>query len=98
MINAVYLRNQIGTRRNNVRRWLGLLVVFVSLFGGAISHAGEDQVTPQISETLNADETVKDSKQCSWSCLKWSKLCNVDPRGVYKCRRTCANFGEVCEE
>lgn len=37
-------------------------------------------------------------KQCEWACERWTKMCNVDPRGVYKCQRTCAKFGEVCEE
>ena len=36
-------------------------------------------------------------KQCEWACERWTKMCNVDPRGVYKCQRTCAKFGEVCE-
>ena len=36
-------------------------------------------------------------KQCEWACERWTKMCNVDPRGVYKCRRTCAKFGQVCE-
>jgi len=36
-------------------------------------------------------------KQCEWACERWTKMCNVDPRGVYKCRRTCAKFGEICE-
>jgi hypothetical protein len=34
---------------------------------------------------------------CTWGCLRWGKFCNVDPRGVYKCRRTCERFGQQCE-
>ncbi|MGE0387644.1 MAG: hypothetical protein AB7Q97_23200 [Gammaproteobacteria bacterium] len=37
------------------------------------------------------------SKKCSWGCLRWTETCNVDPRGVYRCMRTCAQTGETCE-
>jgi hypothetical protein len=36
-------------------------------------------------------------KECTWGCLRWDNLCNVDPRGNYKCRRSCSQFGKVCE-
>jgi len=36
-------------------------------------------------------------QQCTWACKRWEKRCNIDPRGVYTCRRQCADFGQVCE-
>jgi hypothetical protein len=42
------------------------------------------------AEASSEDE----EKNCTWGCLRWGKFCNVDPRGVYKCRRTCERFGQ----
>lgn len=42
-------------------------------------------------------EKPKKEPVCVHGCQRWGKLCNVDPRGVYKCRRTCEKFGEICE-
>jgi hypothetical protein len=39
----------------------------------------------------------KDEPRCVHGCERWGKVCNVDPRGVYKCRRICEKFGEICE-
>lgn len=36
-------------------------------------------------------------KQCYSGCQSWGQMCNVDPRGVYKCQRRCERFGEICE-
>ena len=36
-------------------------------------------------------------KQCYNGCQSWGQMCNVDPRGVYKCQRRCEKFGEICE-
>lgn len=41
-------------------------------------------------------ETAAEPK-CVHGCERWGKFCNVDPRGVYKCRRRCEKFGEICE-
>ncbi len=57
-------------------------------------------VSAQTEKPLPAEpEPEKEvaGEQCEWACERWTKTCNVDPRGVYKCRRTCAKFGEVCE-
>lgn len=35
--------------------------------------------------------------QCIHGCQRWGKMCNIDPRGVYKCYRRCEKFGEICE-
>lgn len=42
-------------------------------------------------------ETGEEARECTWGCLRWGRMCNVDPRGVYRCRRTCERFGEICE-
>ncbi len=34
---------------------------------------------------------------CSFGCLRWTQMCNVDPRGVYRCQRGCARMGQVCQ-
>ncbi len=36
-------------------------------------------------------------KQCYNGCQSWGQICNVDPRGVYKCQRRCEKFGKICE-
>lgn len=40
---------------------------------------------------------VEPAKQCYNGCQRWGQMCNVDPRGVYKCQRRCEKFGEICE-
>ena len=39
---------------------------------------------------------VREGK-CTFGCLRWTQMCNVDPRGVYRCQRGCARMGEVCQ-
>ena len=34
---------------------------------------------------------------CYHGCQRWGEVCNVDPRGVYRCRRTCEKFCEICQ-
>lgn len=48
-------------------------------------------VTPQ------APAPAEQNKQCFNGCQRWGQMCNVDPRGVYKCQRRCEKFGEICE-
>ena len=64
----------------------------------------DQELRPVISKTDEADsgetaeaEAGKVSKNCVQACLSWGKMCNVDIRGQYKCRRTCEKFGELCE-
>ncbi|MFT4560868.1 MAG: hypothetical protein ACI9BW_000605 [Gammaproteobacteria bacterium] len=74
------------------------LAVLALLVGLSTSSAlAAEQVEPALTVPEINRDTADATKQCTWACLKWSKMCNVDPRGVYKCRRTCANFGEICE-
>lgn len=69
------------------------LVVIACVCMAPLVSAQPDDPLPV--ETEPAQETT--GKQCEWACERWTKMCNVDPRGVYKCRRTCARFGEICE-
>ena len=55
--------------------------------------SGTSQEQRQGTATQSNDQELK----CSHGCLRWGKFCNVDPRGVYKCRRRCEKFGEICE-
>lgn len=70
------------------------LIAVACLCALAFASAQGDEAPP--AEPGSDKETV--GKQCEWACERWTKMCNVDPRGVYKCRRTCAKFGEICEE
>ena len=76
---------------------VAILLLVGSLSGGTTALAADDQPIELTPPTSVLDPQGAEGKQCTWACLKWTKLCNVDPRGQYKCRRTCANFGEVCE-
>ena len=42
-------------------------------------------------------EATKEEVRCVHGCQRWGKVCNVDPRGAYKCRRRCEKFGKICE-
>ena len=49
------------------------------------------------AQTSSQAPGQKPGQQCTWTCKRWEKSCNIDPRGVYTCRRQCADFGQVCE-
>jgi len=71
------------------------LVVALSNVATALE---ESPTQPAENPSITTEEVREEAGQnCEWACLKWTKMCNVDPRGVYKCRRSCANFGEICE-
>jgi hypothetical protein len=75
---------------------VALSCVLLWFLVGSPLHAADDQAqAPAPTPAVTPQDTA--GKKCTWACLKWTKSCNVDPRGVYKCRRTCANFAEVCE-
>ncbi len=77
-----------------------VLAALFSLCGAACAQ------NPPASTSPSAEAPAEDAAQttgeasgddCTWGCLRWGKMCNVDPRGVYKCRRSCERFGEICE-
>lgn len=77
------------------RRPVRTLVAAI-LFGLCSAVAAE----PTSSATAPATPTTSTTTpapQCVHGCQRWGKACNVDPRGVYKCRRICEKFGEICE-
>ena len=62
--------------------------------------SAENGTTPATSPTEQSQSTSEskaEDTKCFHGCLRWSKFCNVDPRGVYKCRRRCEKFGEIFE-
>jgi len=62
----------------------------------ALAQSSDDEpLEPIISNDISPDGT---KKQCEWACEQWQQICNIDPRGIYKCKRICARFGEVCDE
>lgn len=58
----------------------------------AQDHGAAPRAEQDAAQTSESKEPV-----CMHGCLRWGKFCNVDPRGVYKCRRRCEKFGEICE-
>jgi hypothetical protein len=58
-----------------------------------VSSAMAAQPAPE--QTGGAGQSAE--PRCVQGCERWGKACNVDPRGVYKCRRVCEKFGEICE-
>jgi len=63
----------------------------------AAEDAGAPANTVDVAQEVKAEPVEGKQENCTWGCLRWDKLCNVDPRGVYKCRRMCGEFGEICE-
>ncbi len=78
---------------NNPLRTVGLVTLLITLLLNYPLAMSADQKSPNVRENTPVGEVEKTPKKCTWARLKWSKLCNVDLRGVYKCRRNCANFG-----
>ena len=79
--------------------WL-TLALFALLSCGAL--AADDNTPPASAEAAArvaapAAAPVDKPKQCYNGCQSWGQMCNVDPRGVYKCQRRCEKFGEICE-
>lgn len=72
-----------------------LTVVFVlSTMAGTAWAEGENETVPADRASTEAKDSAP---KCVHGCERWGKACNVDPRGVYKCRRRCEKFGEICE-
>ena len=81
-----------------VRRWperasAALLLLLLTLAAGATEPARDGQAR---QPTPNAQQAPAQPR-CVHGCLRWGKVCNVDPRGVYRCQRRCEKFGEICE-
>lgn len=79
-------------------RRLSFAMLAAGLLGLAtVTAAPAQERTPVRPPAQSAAEQDKQEKRCVHGCERWGKVCNVDPRGVYKCRRRCEKFGEICE-
>ncbi|MGR8921210.1 MAG: hypothetical protein ACU85V_16460 [Gammaproteobacteria bacterium] len=70
-----------------------LFALCLTLAAGAPALAAEDDAGEATPPAAGQPE----EKKCVHGCQRWGKHCNVDPRGVRKCRRVCERFGEICE-
>jgi hypothetical protein len=77
--------------------------ILVFAFGASISaHADDPAPATEPPAAVSGEATPAPlatpdgGTDCEWGCLRWSKQCNVDPRGVYRCQRMCTQMGEVC--
>ncbi len=87
-----------ATHRNPLM-WLVLAGLFVCSFGGMAADLDPAAAEAEAVTTASpADAPPADQpKKCYSGCQSWGQMCNVDPRGVYKCQRRCEKFGEICE-
>lgn len=76
--------------------WAMFALVATLSFGAGHAWSATGDQQPQTSTTPSADSSAKQPR-CVHGCERWAKVCNVDPRGVYKCQRRCEKFGEICE-
>jgi len=77
-------------------RWTMLaLVTALALGAGNAWTAPADQRSG--APVPATPESGAKEPRCVHGCERWAKVCNVDPRGVYKCQRRCEKFGEICE-
>jgi len=75
---------------------LAAALVSAAVTGTTLAQSSDEEpLEPIISNDISPDGA---NKQCEWACEQWQKICNIDPRGIYKCNRICARFGEVCDE
>lgn len=80
-------------------RLVPLLLLAMTLFtiGCVATPERASPAAAPAAETPGAGESADGKGQCVQGCQRWGEACNVDPRGVYRCRRVCEKFGEVCE-
>ena len=71
---------------------LGLLLVLAPA-----ADAGDPATRRTDERVLPAEPATTPPPRCVPGCERWGRVCNVDPRGVYKCQRRCERFGEICE-
>ncbi len=83
--------------------WLRMATLVLFCFCSLLVSAAESTLPdagdnpPDATTTTTPAVQTEQPKQCYNGCQRWGQLCNVDPRGVYKCQRRCEKFGEICE-
>jgi hypothetical protein len=75
------------------------LLAFVVLWhpGSIAADVDEPSADPPQEQSPSAEESNPKAPECFHGCLRWGQACDVDPRGVRKCRRRCEKFGKICE-
>lgn len=86
-------KNLLRASARNARTWLLLCLLCLLSAGVAAAETDAAAAAPTTQPAAPADKP----KQCYNGCERWGQMCNVDPRGVYKCQRRCEKFGEICE-
>ena len=88
---------------NSLRAYLSAaapLVMLVLALAATVVGAADINTPKTGSEADAAAPAAPSAEQapkCYNGCLNWGQMCNIDPRGVYKCQRRCEKFGEICE-
>lgn len=76
---------------------LMILCGLLLLTGGARAGDVNKPKTGAAADAPAAASSVEHAPKCYQGCARWGQMCNVDPRGVYKCQRRCEKFGEICD-
>ena len=87
------MNSDLRKPRPRLARLPGLVILLALSWNLPAVTPGEDQAAAKEAAPTGPVTTP----QCVHGCERWGKVCNVDPRGVYKCRRVCEKFGEICE-
>ncbi len=83
---------RIAMKRQRIVRHLAIAgALALALTGASAAESGG------AADGGKSSNESSDKPRCVHGCERWGKQCNVDPRGVYKCRRRCEKFGEICE-
>ena len=85
-------------RRRRLLPWLTLGLLALFNLGAWAADINAPPTSAAADSPASASAAPADQpKQCYSGCQSWGQMCNVDPRGVYKCQRRCEKFGEICE-
>jgi hypothetical protein len=88
-------RKQAGWACCCGRAWL--LAIALGLTAVSLPLMAQGDSSNESTRRSAAERPTTPAPKCVHGCQRWGKVCNVDPRGVYKCRRQCQKFGEICE-
>ncbi len=92
------MRITLNRPRRRLLPWLTLGLLALFTLGAWATDISAPQSAAEADTPVAASAAPADKpKQCYSGCQSWGQMCNVDPRGVYKCQRRCEKFGEICE-